>query len=202
MARRGRLEIAGVPKHVIQRGNDRAPRFFAEADYLAYLHWLAEGCRSYGVGIHAYCLMTNHAHLLLTPAHVGALARVMQYLSRHYVNYVNRVHGRTGTLWEGRFKASLVDSEAYLLTLYRYIDQNPVRARMVSRPEDYRWSSARTHVTGARDDRLTDHEVYWRLASDDVARREGYAALLDGRIEDEALEAIRAAVRTNLALGT
>ncbi|MFM9881433.1 MAG: transposase [Burkholderiales bacterium] len=121
---------------MIQRGNDRAPCFFAEPDYLAYLHWLAEGCKTHGVAVHAYCLMTNHVHLLVTPAQVGALANVMQCVGRHYVNYVNRIQGRTVTLWEGRCKSGLVDSEGHLLTLYRYIEQNPVRAR--------RWQDRKT----------------------------------------------------------
>jgi putative transposase len=202
VARRSRLDVAGVPQHVIQRGNDRAPCFFSEADYLAYLHWLGDACKTYGVSIHAYCLMTNHVHLLLTPAQLGEISNVMQYLGRHYVNYVNRVYGRSGTLWEGRYKSSVVESEAYLLTLYRYIEQNPVRAGMVEKPEDYRWSSAKVHVSGAHDDRLSDHDVYLRLGGDHTARREAYRVLLETQMGDEELGSIRAAVRTNLPLGT
>ena len=202
MARRGRLEVAGVPQHVIQRGNDRAPCFFVEADYLAYLHWLGQASEAYDVAVHAYCLMTNHVHLLLTPSRIGVTGKLMQYLGRHYVNYINRVYGRTGTLWEGRYKSSLVDSEAYLLMVYRYIEQNPVRARMVARPEEYRWSSARAHITGLHDQRLTDHDVYMRLGGDDAARREAYASLVGQSIAEEELARIRAAARMNLPYGT
>jgi putative transposase len=145
MARQLRFDIAGNPQHVIQRGNNREACFFAEADYAAYLHWLHEGAQHHGVAIHAYCLMTNHVHLLVTPESAGAVSRLMQHVGRHYVNYANKVYRRSGTLWEGRFKSCLVDSEAYLLKLYQYIEYNPVRAGMVVHPEDYRWSSYQRH---------------------------------------------------------
>ena len=140
MPRMKRLDLAGVAQHVVQRGNDRQPCFFRTGDYEHYLHNLRESCLRYACRVHAYVLMTNHAHLLMTPEAPGAISRVMQALGRGYVRHVNDTLGRSGTLWEGRYKASLVDSERYLMACYRYIELNPVRAAMVSEAGDYIWS--------------------------------------------------------------
>lgn len=138
MPRKQRMYLADVPAHVIQRGNNREACFYAEQDYLFYLDCLQNACERYQVAVHAYVLMTNHVHLLMTPATQEGISRVMQSLGRRYVQYINYEYRRTGTLWESRHKASLVDAENYLLTCYRYIELNPVRANMVNHPGDYR----------------------------------------------------------------
>ena len=134
MARLPRLSIAGCPQHIIQRGNNRQACFFAEQDYTVYLDKLKDSAAKHNVSIHAYVLMTNHLHLLMTAPSIDGISQVMQNLGRYYVRYVNQTYQRTGTLWEGRFKSTLVDTESYLLTLYRYIELNHVKARMDEHP--------------------------------------------------------------------
>jgi putative transposase len=141
MARLGRYFIRDQVLHVIQRGNNRQAIFFAPEDYLAYRFWLAEAAKKYGCAVHAYVLMTNHVHLLVTPGSAESLPRMMQSLGRRYVRYVNRLYRRTGTLWEGRYRAAPIDSDEHFISCCRYIELNPVRARMVAHPGDYRWSS-------------------------------------------------------------
>ena len=141
MPRKPRMFLAGVPCHIIARGNNRSVCFYADADYLFYLECLNDACIKYGTVIHAYVLMTNHVHLLITPSTTSAIPKVMQSVGRRYVQYINKTYRRSGTLWEGRYKASSVDAEAYLLACYRYIELNPVRANMVKQPIEYRWSS-------------------------------------------------------------
>lgn len=145
---------------MVRRGNNRQPIFFEEADNLAYLAWLNESAERYDCAIHAYVLMTNHVHLLLTPKDAQSVSRMMQYLGRRFVPYINHRYGRSGTLWEGRFKSSLVQSEAYLLACARNIELNPVRAAMVARPAEYRWSSHRANAGGNTDALLRPHETY------------------------------------------
>ena len=137
MPRQPRYALAGFPQHVIQRGNNRSATFYAEQDYRVYLECLAEACHVHETALHAYVLMTNHVHLLMTPGKTNGLAKVMQSLGRRYVRYVNDTYRRTGTLWEGRYKASVIDTEHYLLACYRYIEMNPVRAGLVAHPADY-----------------------------------------------------------------
>ena len=149
MARLGRYLLPEQPLHVIQRGNNRAPIFFGVEDYARYRAWLAAAAAEYGCAIHAYVLMTNHVHLLVTPRQAESLPRAMQSLGRRYVRYVNAAYHRTGTLWEGRYRAAPIDSEAYLLACSRYIELNPVRAGMVRHPRDYRWSSWHANAQGA-----------------------------------------------------
>jgi len=131
MPRKPRVYLSGVPCHVIQRGNDRQPCFYSEEDYVFYLECLYDACKRYKVNLHAYVLMTNHVHLLVTPRVADGISRVMQSIGRRYVQYVNVTYKRSGTLWEGRHKSSLVDADNYLLSCYRYIEMNPVRAGMV-----------------------------------------------------------------------
>src|SRR5262247_1018598 len=147
MSRRGRYFLPDQPLHVIQRGNDRQPIFFAADDYVRYRDWLLAGACRHFCAIHAYVLMTNHVYLLVTPVTAESVPRLMQSLGRRYVRYVNDAYRRTGTLWEGRYRAAPIDSDAYLLTCQRYIELNPVRARMVADPADYPWSS---HAANAR----------------------------------------------------
>src|SRR5690348_7286923 len=157
MPRKPRFQVPGVPAHVVQRGNNRQAIFFESSDYAAYLNWLREGLKRYGCELHAYALMTNHVHLLMTPDSRDAISRTMQYVGRHFVPYINFSYGRTGTLWEGRYKASLVQEEHYLLLCMRYIEMNPVRAGMVKSPSHYRWSSYRSNAQGQEDPLVTAH---------------------------------------------
>jgi putative transposase len=163
MPRRPRILLPDYPLHIVQRGINREPCFFADEDYQCYLHWLEEAARDCRCGIHAYVLMTNHVHLLLTPTTPGAPVRLMQSLGRRYVHYVNRHYRRTGSLWEGRYKSSVVQAESYLLACMRYIELNPVRAAMVADPGGYRWSSYRTNGLTLPDARLTPHPIYLAL---------------------------------------
>jgi len=178
MARSPRFDIAGLPQHVVQRGVDRMACFARHWDYRRYLVELQASAREFDCAIHAYVLMTNHVHLLVTPAAEGALSRMMQRLGRRYVGYFNSCHLRTGPLWEGRFKSCLVQTDDYLLRCQRYIELNPVRARMVDSPMAYRWSSHRHYVGGEASAILSEHPSFVALASDPLLRRETYARLV------------------------
>jgi putative transposase len=201
MPRRPRLNLASVPLHVIQRGNNRQASFFAEEDYRVYLYWLRKGADKYGCDLHAYVLMTNHVHLLLTPHGKTSASGLMQSLGRRYVQYVNRIYKRSGTLWEGRFKASLVNAEEYLLLCYRYIELNPVRAGMVQDPGAYPWSSYRNHGLGERDELIRDHELYLALGAKADERQRVYRALFRSQLDEAALTEIRKAGSRELVLG-
>ena len=188
MPRRARLSLAGIPWHIIQRGNNRSVCFFSEEDYRRYLDDLTDLSGRFGCAIHAYVLMTNHVHLLLTPEKADSAALMMKHLGQRYVQYVNRTYRRSGTLWEGRFRSCLTQSEDYVLACYRYIELNPVRAAMVNRPQDYRWSSYHANAQGKIDRVLTPHAEYLRLARDDTDRREAYRALFKAHLEAETVE--------------
>jgi len=202
MPRLQRIMAAELPQHVIQRGNNREDCFFAEADYAAYLYWLERAARTYRVAIHAYVLMPNHVHLLATPGLEGGVSKMMQYLGRYYVQYINRTYGRSGTLWERRFHASVVETEAYLLTLQRYIELNPVRAGIVETPERYKWSSAKDHLAPVGNSLIVDHEMYVRLGATPSARASAYVSLIVKPLEEAALSQIRTAVRQGGVLGS
>jgi putative transposase len=201
MPRRPRLNLAGLPLHVVQRGNNRQPCFFAEEDYRFYLHWLGAGADKHGCAIHAYVLMTNHVHLLLTPGAPKAASALMQGLGRRYVQYVNRFYKRSGTLWEGRFKASLVSAEEYFLKCCRYIELNPVRAVMVNDPADYLWSSYRCHALGEANPLVRDHAVYVALDSKVSERQKAYRALFRSELDAEAISEIRKSANRGIPLG-
>ena len=160
MARLGRYFLPDQPLHVIQHGNNRGAIFFDEEGYAHYRRSLAEAAAEQGCSIHAYVLMTDHVHLLVTLRRVESLPRLMQSLGRRYVRHVNARHGRSGTLWEGRYRAAPIDSAAYLLACCRYIELNPVRAGMVAHPRDYPWSSWRAHALGAADPLVAPHALY------------------------------------------
>jgi putative transposase len=200
MPRRPRLNLAGLPQHIVQRGNNRQPCFFAGDDYRFYLHWLRLGAERYGCDIHAYVLMTNHVHVLATPRLPNAVSRLMQSIGRRYVQYVNRTYRRSGTLWEGRFKASLVNEE-YLLLCYRYIELNPVRAGMVKDPSEYIWSSYRWHGLGEANVTIRDHALYLMLGADDTSRQQAYRTLFRAQLDDAALGEIRKATQQGMPLG-
>ncbi|MCU7827470.1 MAG: transposase [Candidatus Thiodiazotropha sp. (ex Myrtea sp. 'scaly one' KF741663)] len=201
MARMPRVTCPGLPHHIIQRGNNRSAIFFDDSDYHAYLNWLGEAMQKYGCKLHAYVLMTNHIHLLLTPETDLSIGQVMQSLGRCYVRYINGVYQRTGTLWEGRFKSSVVQSESYLLTCYRYIELNPVRAGMVNSPEAYRWSSYASNALGYKDKYIEVHEEYLRLGGDEHERCRAYRGLFVDPIETDLLQEIRSSTNRNEVLG-
>ncbi len=201
MARLPRYQISGQPQHVIQRGNNREIIFVTEKDYHYYLQKLFDGCRKFNCELHAYVLMTNHVHLLMTPASENGISKVMQYIGRYYVKYFNFQYQRTGTLWEGRYKATLLDSENYLLTCSRYIELNPIRAKMVKKPGDYPWSSFHYNALGKEDKLLTPHPIYQNLGSDSSQRQANYFALFDHQIPKQTLEEIRNATNKAWVLG-
>ncbi len=200
MARGNRVCPAGVAQHLIQRGNNGQPCFGGREDFGAYAHWLREAAERHRVAIHAWVFMTNHVHLLATPFTDEGVSRMMQHLGRRYVRYFNHVHGRTGTLWEGRFKACVVQDSAYLMRCYRYIELNPVRARMVSDPADYRWSSYRVNALGIQSVLCTPHEIYRGLGQG-AERLTAYRALFAAQVDDEPIAEIREATRRGHALG-
>ncbi|GMR17373.1 MAG: transposase [Gammaproteobacteria bacterium] len=202
MARQPRIDLKGVPQHLVQRGNNRQACFFTDNDRYRYLEWLATAAAKYGGTVHAYVLMTNHVHLLATGAEKGALGRMMQSLGRRYVRYVNSSYGRSGTLWEGRYKSNLVDCDQYLLTCYRYVELNPVRARMVAAPEDYRWSSFHCNAGGKRDDLITRHPTYLALGNSVAARLSAYRRLFQDAIKDHDIIAIRDHLNQGRVLGS
>ena len=201
MPRKPRFNLPSIPQHVIQRGNNREPCFFAEQDYRCYLDDLTETADKHGCRIHAYVLMTNHVHVLMTPTREHSIAETMQALGRRYVYYINKSYRRTGTLWEGRYKASLVDSEAYLLTCMRYIELNPVRATKVEHPGDYRWSSYAANAQGKADPLIAPHPVYLALDSDRAVRQHAYRELFRHHIDHDTLHDIRKALNHELVLG-
>jgi putative transposase len=180
MPRNPRLDLADVAQHIVQRGNDRQPCFFRESDYVRYLQDLREASLTHGCRIHAYVLMTNHVHLLVTPAACGGVARMMHAIGRRYVGGFNARYRRTGTLWEGRFKAALVDNDRYVLACYRYIELNPVRAGMSERPADYRWSRHACNAIADNDPAVTPHADYLRLGNDTRSRLAAYRELFEG----------------------
>jgi putative transposase len=201
MARLPRLSIAGCPQHIIQRGNNRQACFFTEQDYTVYLDKLKDSATKHNVSIHAFVLMTNHVHLLMTAPSNDGISQVMQNLGRYYVRYVNQTYQRTGTLWEGRFKSTLVDTESYLLTLYRYIELNPVRARMVEHPAAYPWSSYQGNAGDRNITLLTPHPVYLALGNTKVERKSAYQSLFLSHLSDKTIQAIRDATNKAWALG-
>ncbi|PCI51216.1 MAG: transposase [Alphaproteobacteria bacterium] len=201
MARLARLNLANVPQHVVQRGNNRQATFFADEDYAVYLDKLKEYADKYQVAIHAYVLMTNHVHLLLTPSTKTGVSQMMQALGRYYVRYINQTYHRSGTLWEGRYKSTLVDSEAYFLLLSRYIELNPVRAEMVDHPAEYPWSSYHGNATDKDIALLSPHNCYKALDKNDVDRKAAYAALFNDHISEKIIEEIRHATEKSWVLG-
>ncbi len=201
MPRRARLAIAGIPWHIIQRGNNRSACFYADEDYRRYLDTLGEMAQKYDCAIHAYVLMTNHVHLLLTPKKKDSASLLMKHLGQRYVQYVNRVYRRSGTLWEGRFRSCLTQSEDYVLSCYRYIELNPVRAAMVTHPREYRWSSYLANAEGVADDLLSPQTEYLRLGRDAETRRAAYRDLFRAHIDEERIGEIRQATNGNYALG-
>lgn len=201
MARLPRLTLAGYPHHVIQRGNNRQVIFADRQDFEAMLALLAENAQKFRVAVHAYVLMDNHFHLLVTPATDDALPLMMQAVGRSYVRYFNDRHGRSGTLWEGRYRSTLIETERYLLACMAYIDLNPVRAGMVGQALGWPWSS-HAHYLGQRIDRLvTPHALYWALGNTPFAREAAYAELVQAGISGAEQTALTDATLRGWALG-
>jgi putative transposase len=202
MPRRPRIDVPGLPQHIVQRGIDRQACFFTDRDRAQYLADLREITLKLDCAVHAYVLMANHVHLLATPRVAGDVGRMMQALGRRYVRAVNDRYGRTGSLWEGRFKASLVESDRYLLACQRYIELNPVRAGIVADPRDYPWSSHRAHALGAPDPLLRSHPAYEALAHDAVGRCDAWRRMVATAVAPEEIDAIRFYLQRQQALGT
>jgi len=196
-----RCVIAGLPLHVVQRGINRQPCFFSHADYVVYLRFLQMSAMEFACSVHAYCLMTNHVHLLLTPAKADACARLMKKLGQCYVQHVNSNLKRTGTLWEGRFRSCMVRSDAYVLACYRYIELNPVRAGMVAAPAEYRWSSYCVNAEGVVDGLITPHAAYHALSTDAAKRRGAYKTLCQSAPPQRVVDEIRRATRRGAVAG-
>ena len=201
MPRRPRIQLDGVPLHIVQRGHNREACFYGEEDYQSYLHWLGEALGESHCRLHAYALMTNHVHLLLTPRKAALVPRLIMSVGRRYVQYVNRSYKRTGTLWDSRYKSSIIQAETYLLTCMRYIELNPVRAGMVDDPAHYRWTSYRDNGLGQADARLTKHSVYEALGTTDSARHSAYRALFRVGLDMAAINDIRLALNQSQPLG-
>lgn len=201
MPRRPRLELPGLPLHVTQRGVNRAATFLDDEDFARYHQHLGEVLAEHDIALHAYVLMTNHVHLLLTPPLAGRLSAAMCQLGRRYVPAFNRKHGRTGTLWEGRFKTCLVDSDRYALTVQRYIELNPVRAAMTASAAAYPWSSANASLGSVPDPLVSFHPVYLALGDDAQARAVAYRDWLRQASVPGELESVRAHMRQERALG-
>jgi putative transposase len=201
MARLPRLTLPGYPHHVIQRGNNRQPIFASSADYQTLLDLLDENAKKFGVAIHAYVLMSNHFHLLVTPQTVEGLPQMMQAVGRRYVRYFNDRQQRSGTLWEGRYKSTLIQSERYLLACMAYMDLNPMRAGLVAQARDYPWSSY-AHYTGQRiDKRITPHPLFWELGNTPFAREAAYAELVQSGISPVQHTALTDSALRGWALG-
>src|SRR5580658_287164 len=201
MARLSRYFVRDQPLHVIQRGNNRSAIFFGNDDYARYRSWLTDAAAEYGCAVHAYVLMTNHVHLLVTPTSAESLPRTIQSLGRRYVRHVNTVYRRTGTLWEGRYRAAPIQSEAHFLACCRYIELNPVRAGMVAHPREYPWSSWHAHARGAGDALVSDHELYRALGRTSAERQKEYRALFRAALDPAFIDALRIATNGGWVLG-
>jgi len=202
MARLARNQLPNVPAHVVVRGNDRGAIFRSDGDRIYFHRCLVEAGARYGMKVHAYVFMTNHVHLLASGGNSLAISRAIQMLGRRYVSYFNYLHKRTGTLWEGRFRASPIETERYLFACHRYIEENPIRAGMVAAPGQFMWSS---HLCLARvkaDDLVTPHELYVNLGGNELARRRAYRSLFDVPLDSATVEHIRTCLQKGIALGS
>ncbi len=202
MPRWRRIVLPGMPLHITHRGNDREAIFRSESDFAVYREIVLEASQRIECSVHAYALMTNHVHILLTPKRATGAAQLMQIIGCRYVRYLNGRYHRTGSRWEGRFKSSPVDSAPYLLRCSRYIDLNPVRAGLVTRPELYAWSSYGHLAHGNSDDLITVHDAYIGLGNDAQSRRSAYRGLVEDVLADRSTPAIRRAALAGTALGT
>lgn len=201
MPRHSRLVLPNVPLHLIQRGINKQDYFFTDDDYRFYLYWLAENAREHGCTVHAYVLMTNHVHLLISAATLESPAQLMKAQGQRYVQYVNRRYERCGTLWNGRFRSCLTQEERYLLACYRYIELNPVRAGMVRSPAQYPWSSYHSNALGKRDPVVEPHALYCALGDGAESRQRAYRSLCEQQLDTSLLKRIRSSANGNYSLG-
>ncbi|MEL6710121.1 MAG: transposase [Pseudomonadota bacterium] len=202
MPRRSRLVLPDTPMHIIQRGNNSQDCFFDDEDYASYLRWLREIAQRTQCLIHAYALLSNRVHLLLTPAHAAGVSDLMRLLGQRYVQYINRAHQRTGTLWEGRYRSCVTNEDHYVLGCYRYIELTPVRKQLAEKPEDYRWSSFHVNALGQASDLLQPHQAYRNFGATHAARANTYHALFRQPLDPHLAEEIRVATQGNYALGS
>lgn len=186
---------------MVQRGNNKQVSFFNDKDYAVYLDKLKLYSEKFSVAVHSYVLMTNHVHLLMTPETEQGVSQLMQSLGRYYVRYINQTYDRTGTLWEGRYKSTLIDGDNYFLIVSRYIELNPVRAGMVAHPAEYPWSSYQYNALGRPTELITPHYLYQGLAKTEKTRQKRYVALFDKIIPDYTLEEIRDSINRAWVLG-
>jgi len=201
MARLKRICLPGISHHIIQRGNNRQNCFCKDEDYAAYAYWLNEYARKHQVDVHAWVFMTNHVHLLATPMTSDGISKMMQALGRNYVSYFNYTYNRTGTLWEGRFKSCVIDSDHYLFICQRYIEMNPVRAGMVEKPEDYKWTSFHSNALAKKTTLWTPHPLYESLGGSNTERAYRYRAMFDWKIEPDTLTNIRQSLNQGMVMG-
>lgn len=201
MPRPPRFVLPGQPLHLIHRGNNRSALFLSSEEFRHYRQVLHDASVRTACAIHAYVLMTNHVHLLVTPTQTNSAARLMQTIGRAYVHWFNNRHRRSGTLWEGRYRSTLIDSDEYLLACSRYIELNPVRAGMAAQPENYSWSSFRHNACGEMDPLVTSHALYDNLGAESVARCEAYRALFRRPLDCVVVDAIRQATQKGTVLG-
>ncbi len=201
MPRPSRYCPAGMPVHLIQRGNNRQVCFITPGDHGMYAYFLAAYAKKFGVALHAWVLMTNHVHLLATPEDDYGVTKMMHMVGGQYVRYFNKTYSRTGTLFEGRFRSSLVQQEVYFLTCQRYIELNPVRAGMVIDPASYKWSSYRAHAGGGSPTMWTPHRIYTALGDTAAERQSAYRELVSAAVNPDALTKIRQCVNSGLVLG-
>jgi putative transposase len=201
MARTARLVIPDVALHIVQRAHDRAACFFQDADREAYLDALHTYAARFECAVHAYCLMTNHVHVLVTPRESTGCSQLMKHVAQRYSKRMKAKTGRSGTLWEGRFYSALVPTATYALACYRYIDLNPVRAGLAARAADYPWSSFRVNARMRIDDFLAPHAAYLALATDPAQRAVAYAALCDTSLDQGLIDDIRKATKGGYSVG-
>ena len=201
MARLPRLTLAGYPHHIILRGNNRQAIFMDSADFQRMLALLQNHAKERDVQVHSYVLMSNHLHLLLTPLQNDSLPKMMQAVGRSYVLYFNKRHGRSGTLWEGRYRSSLIQTERYFLSCMAYIDLNPVRAGMVAQAADYLWSSHGHYIGRQNEAWLSPHPLYWDMGNTPFAREAAYAAMVQAGVNQEQQQALTSSALSGWALG-
>ena len=202
MARQPRFCVPECPQHIIQRGNNKTPMFASSTDFLVFRTFLGSAIRRFECELHAYVFMTNHVHLLMSCRHTRGISRMMQSVGRRYVRYYNDRHGRTGTLWEGRYRATIIDSEHYLFSCSRYIEENPLRAGMVRSPSEYSWSSYGFNAMGLEDTLITPHGRYVALGQTAASRQGAYLALFRDPNDLSTLRDIREATNHAWALGS
>jgi putative transposase len=201
MPRRPRLVLPNIPLHIIQRGNNRQNCFYAKQDFHLYLEWLEKYAKETGCAVHAYVMMTNHVHLLITPQRSESAGQMMKKLGQRYVQYVNRTYQRSGTLWEGRYRSCLIQGETYFYTCHRYIELNPVRAKLVSDPAEYPWSSYLANGYGIGNNILSPHQLYMELGGDAVERQVAYRELFRYELGADVIDKIRNSTNGNYVLG-